>query len=128
VWRDGEVLLVKRGRQPLAGLWSLPGGMVELGEAAEGAALRELAEETGVAAKIAGLADLHEIIHHDANNRVEAHFAICVFAARWLRGEPVAADDAADARWVVPSDLARLELTPGSESVITGSARFLTRL
>lgn len=98
-WRGDRVLLVRRGRAPLAGLWSLPGGRIESGETARAAALRELAEETGCTAAIAGLVDVHDILVRDAGGRLAAQFVLTVFAARWTAGEPVAGDDAAAAAW-----------------------------
>ena len=91
VWRGEEVLLIRRGRAPHAGLWSIPGGKVKFGERLEEAGLRELSEETGVSADIAGLIDVFEAIDDDS------HYVMVDFAARWASGEPAAGDDAAEA-------------------------------
>jgi 8-oxo-dGTP diphosphatase len=91
VWRGEEVLLIRRGREPHAGMWSIPGGKVQFGERLEETGLRELAEETGVSAQIAGLIDVFEAIEDDS------HYVMVDFAARWTSGEPMAGDDAAEA-------------------------------
>lgn len=94
--RGDEVLLIRRGRPPLQGEWSLPGGRIEPGERAVEAALRELREETGVEAQITGLLDVVDGIFPDAGR----HYVLIDYAARWISGEPVAGDDAAEARFV----------------------------
>ena len=94
--REGEVLLIRRGKPPRAGEWSLPGGRIEPGERAVDAALRELREETGVEAEILGLVDVVDGIFPEAG----MHYVLIDYAARWLSGKPVAGDDAAEARFV----------------------------
>jgi 8-oxo-dGTP diphosphatase len=94
--RGGEVLLIRRGRPPKQGEWSLPGGRIEPGERAVDAALRELREETGVEAEITGLIDVVDGLFPEAGR----HYVLIDYAARWLSGEPVAGDDALEARFV----------------------------
>jgi 8-oxo-dGTP diphosphatase len=92
--RGSEVLLIRRGKQPRLGEWSIPGGRMEWGETVAAAALRELHEETGVSAELLGLvAVLDHISEH-------GHAVLIDFAARWIGGDPVAGDDAAEARFV----------------------------
>ena len=93
--RGDEVLLIRRGQPPRQGEWSLPGGRVEPGETLREAALRELREETGVEARLGPLVDVVDGIF-PASGR---HYVLIDFAARWQSGEPVAGDDAADARF-----------------------------
>ncbi|MEN9059965.1 NUDIX hydrolase [Ponticoccus litoralis] len=100
VIRDRQVLLVRRANPPDAGLWGFPGGKIDQGETLFEAAIRELAEETGVAAE-----PLRVVTAVDAFDRVETgalrrHFILIAVLCRWTAGEPVAADDALDARWV----------------------------
>ena len=94
--RGDEVLLIRRGNPPRQGEWSLPGGRIEPGERAVDAALRELREETGVAAEIVGLLDVVDGVFPEAGR----HYVLIDYAARWLSGAPVAADDALEARFV----------------------------
>jgi 8-oxo-dGTP diphosphatase len=101
IFRGAEVLLVRRGKGgPLEGLWSLPGGHIEAGEPARAAALREVREETGVVAELAGLVDIHEVIRHGPAGELAAHYLLAVFYGCWLSGEPSAGDDVTAARFV----------------------------
>lgn len=98
--RGREVLLIKRGTAPRLGQWSLPGGRIEWGETSAEAALRELAEETGVAAELLGLIDVVDgIMTSRETGEVTRHYIMVDYAARWLSGDPIAGDDAADARF-----------------------------
>ena len=93
--RGDEVLLIRRGTPPRMGEWSLPGGRIEPGERAVDAALRELKEETGVTARITGLLDVVDGLFPEASR----HYVLIDYAAEWLSGEPVAGDDALEARF-----------------------------
>ena len=86
-----EVLLIRRGKAPRLGEWSLPGGRIEWGETAVAAALRELKEETGVEAEILGLLDVVDGLFGDS------HYVLVDYAAHWTSGEPRAGDDATEA-------------------------------
>lgn len=92
-FRGDKVLLIRRGRPPRQGQWSLPGGRIEPGEPAMAAALRELEEETGIQAELLGLIDVVDGIFPEAG----AHYVLIDYAARWTRGEPQAGDDALEA-------------------------------
>ena len=118
VRRNGQVLLVRRGRPPAAGLWSLPGGKVEFGERLEAAAIREIREETGIAIDGLKRIDMAEIINRNAAGIVDSHAVLTVFAGRYVAGEVTAGDDAAEARWVDREGLVGLALTQDSRRVI----------
>jgi 8-oxo-dGTP diphosphatase len=116
--RDGHVLLVQRARSPAAGLFTLPGGVVESGETLEQAVIREVQEETALTIEPLGLAGHREVIACDAQNRIERHFVILSFAARWLAGEPRLNEELADARWLRPAEIAGLETTAGLSEIV----------
>lgn len=105
--RGAEVLLIRRGTPPRLNQWSLPGGRLEWGETLQVAALRELKEETGVDAQLLGLLDVVDGVFParpslDGNGRgdIARHYVMIDYAARWTAGEPVAGDDAAEAKFV----------------------------
>ena len=110
-FRGKDVLLIRRGTKPMMGEWSLPGGRIELGEAVQAAALRELAEETGVTARLVGLADVVDAIFTSRRSGdVTRHYLLIDYAAVWISGEAVAGDDADHAEWISPDRLAGLGL------------------
>lgn len=120
----GAVLLVRRGKPPAMGSWSLPGGAQKLGETAEQAARRELAEETGLEAGPMALAANVDSIHRDAAGRIQFHYTIIDFAALWEGGEPAAGGDVTAAVFAPLDDLGRFELWHEAHRVI-GLARKL---
>lgn len=128
MFRGDQVLLVERGKPPLAGIWSLPGGHIEPGETAKAAAQRELLEETGLSASILGLVEAVDVIRHDANGVLTAHYLIAVFLARDTAGDPVAAADAAAAAFVPLDRIAALKTTDGLAAVIENALRLRARL
>ena len=121
VLRDGAVLLVARGRPPLEGVFSLPGGLVEPGETLADAALRELREEVGVEAEMIGFVGPVEIIERDETGRAKHHFVVCAHAARWLAGEPALGPEALAIRWVRPDEVAALPTTAGLPAIVAGA-------
>ncbi len=118
VLRPGKVLLVRRGKPPNLGTWSLPGGAQEIGERAEEAARRELLEETGLAVAELHLAANVDSITRDGDGRVRYHYTIIDFAARWAGGEAVAGDDVSEVTWAPLDGLARYGLWSEAHRVI----------
>jgi 8-oxo-dGTP diphosphatase len=122
IFRDGRVLIVRRARPPAHGLYTLPGGGVELGETLEQAVIREVREETGLAITPIGLVGFREAIARDAAERVERHFVILPFAARWVGGEIALSEELAEAHWLKPDELAGLKTTERLAEIVAAAA------
>jgi ADP-ribose pyrophosphatase YjhB (NUDIX family) len=118
---DGRALLVKRGKMPMLGYWSLPGGHVELGETLAEAAAREVAEETGIAVRNLKPIETLEIVNRGGDGGVETHFVLVVFRGDGT-GVPRAGDDAADARWVALADVPALHMMDDTKRLIATHA------
>jgi len=116
--RDGKVLIVRRARPPAYGVFTLPGGGVEVGETLHAAIMREVREETALTIEPLGLAGYREAIGRDRNGKIERHFVILPFAARWIAGDVVLDEELAEARWLVPAELDGLETTEGLADVV----------
>lgn len=100
---EGKILLIKRGHEPNEGLWSLPGGSIELGETAREAVAREVLEETSLMVNVGEVAIVSDVISKDGDE-IAFHYVIISFFAKVVGGELKAASDAQDARWVDLSD------------------------
>jgi 8-oxo-dGTP diphosphatase len=124
IFREGRVLIVRRARPPAHGIYTLPGGGVELGETLEEAVIREVQEETALDIEPVALAGYRQAIARDADGRVERHFVILPFAARWLVGEVSLNEELAEAHWLKPTELSGLKTTEGlAEIVATANER-----
>ncbi len=128
VIRDGQVLVVRRARSPAQGLFTLPGGAIELGETLAAAVVREVQEETGLVIEPVGLAGCREVITRDAEDRIERHFVILAFAARWLAGEPTLNAELAEARWLAPAQISALPTTEGLADIVAAAFRRLAEI
>ena len=125
--RDGKVLVVRRARKPALNLYTLPGGVVETGETLTEAVAREVREETTLQFEPVALAGHREAIVRDVQGKVERHFVILCFAARWSSGEPVLNEELDDARWLAPSELAGLRTTEGLAEIVAAAIEILAR-
>jgi 8-oxo-dGTP diphosphatase len=116
---DGEsVLLVKRGHEPLKGEWSLPGGVVELGETLGEALAREVLEETGLEVAVGPVVEVLDRVHRTVEGRVEYHFVIIDYLCRARGGSLACATDADEARWVLFHDLQAFRPTASVTAVV----------
>lgn len=120
-FRGDEVLLIRRGRPPRLGEWSIPGGRVEWGEGVRETALRELFEETGVRAELVALVDVVDGHFPEAGR----HFVMIDYVARWRSGDPVAGDDASDAAFVTLAEAMERVAWPATRQVICDGARMM---
>jgi len=118
VIHEGRILLVKRASPPGKGFWAIPGGLVELGETVREAAERELLEETGISVRARDAFYLFDFIDRDADGTIRYHYVIVDFLADYLGGEPRAADDVSDARWLSPAEAAALNLSPTTRKLL----------
>jgi ADP-ribose pyrophosphatase YjhB (NUDIX family) len=125
ILRDGKVLAVRRARNPAINLYTMPGGVVEIGETLTEAVMREVREETALEIEPVALAGHREAILRDALGKVERHFIILCFAARWRSGEVVLNDELDDARWLMPDELSALRTTEGLAEIVAEAVAIL---
>jgi 8-oxo-dGTP diphosphatase len=105
VMRGDRVLVVRRANPPMRGRWGFPGGVLELGETVAQGAMRELIEETGVAAKSAGPLTVIDTIDRDDEGRVRYHYTLVAVIGHWRSGEGTAGDDADEVAWLTRAEI-----------------------
>ncbi len=110
VFKGHRVLLVRRGKPPRTGQWSLPGGRQRLGETVRATAAREVAEEAGLTVEVTALLDVIDSMTRDADGALAYHYTLVDFLAEWRSGEAKAGGDAAEVVWADPDDLAPYDL------------------
>ena len=110
VFKDDRVLLIRRGKPPRAGIWSLPGGRQRLGERVRETAVREVGEECGIEIEVTALLDVLDSMTRDDQGALAYHYTLVDFLAEWRRGEARAGGDAAEVAWASLADLDRFEL------------------
>lgn len=115
---NGRVLLIKRGKAPLLGEWSIPGGMLEVGETLRQAAEREALEETGLVVRATELLGVYERIVPDNRKRTMYHYVLVDFLCEQFSGEAQASGDAADVRWFTLKEVEQLSLSADTAEVI----------
>jgi 8-oxo-dGTP diphosphatase len=123
IFHEETVLLVKRNKEPAMGQWSLPGGAVELGESLEEALKREIDEEVSINIGVGGLVRLLERIVHDQKRRVRFHYVIADYWGWKLSGQPRAATDISDARFVTLKEARKLGIHREVEATIVMAIR-----
>jgi ADP-ribose pyrophosphatase YjhB (NUDIX family) len=122
VWKGDQVLLIRRGRPPREGSWSLPGGRQKLGETTRDTAIREVGEEAGIEIAVGHLLDVIDSIVPDDQGRIHYHYTLVDFDAEWRAGEARAGGDAAALEWADAGDLARYDLWDETLRIIALSA------
>ena len=115
---DSRVLLVKRAHPPLQAQWSIPGGVLEVGELIREAAIREAREETGLIVEPGELLGVYDRVLRNLEQRVQYHYVLIDFLCRRTGGELQAADDAAEVRWFTREQLPPLNLAEDTQDVI----------
>ena len=118
VLNDGKVLLVRRGKQPGYGKWSIPGGMVELGETLTEAIKREVLEECGIEIELKDVVAVLERVIRGEEERVRYHYILVDFLGHWKKGDLQPASDILEARWADPGEMERLEMTERTKQVV----------
>ena len=113
-----RILMAQRGKEPLKGWWSLPGGALEIGERLADGVRREVREETGLEIRPLGVLEIFERIMHDAIGAAEYHYVLVDYICRITGGELHAGDDVAVVEWVRRRDLPKLQITEGTLAVI----------
>ncbi len=118
VFKGDRVLLIRRGKPPRAGLWSLPGGRQRLGERVRETAVREAREECGLEVEVTALLDVLDSMTRDDQGALAYHYTLVDFLAEWRGGVARAGGDADEVAWADPSDLGRFELWRETRRVI----------
>jgi 8-oxo-dGTP diphosphatase len=118
IFKGEEVLLVRRGQEPAKGAWSLPGGLVELGETLTAALIREIAEETGLTVGLLGVAAVGERICPDEAGRIAYHYVLIDYLCEYLAGELTPGSDITAGQFVALTDLDRFDLSEFTFEVI----------
>ncbi len=118
VVKDGSVLLIRRGKEPSYGLWSVPGGAVDLGEGLRAATQREVREECGIEIDVTDVIEVLERVVRDSDDRVQYHYVLIDYLARWVGGDPVPSSEILELRSVPPDDFPQYQMTRGTAEVI----------
>src|SRR5262245_15689970 len=124
IWnKNHELVLIRRGKEPRRGEWSIPGGRLEWGETLHDALLREVREETGLIVEIGALIEVVDAISRNPAGEVIRHYVLVDFVTRWVGGELCAGSDAAEARWVPYASLSEYSLWSETRRIIEAAAR-----
>ena len=124
VFRKGRVLLVRRGRPPSENLWAIPGGKVCLGETLQAAAEREIREETGLIVQAREPIYTFDHLERDDTGRIRFHYVIVDLRAEYMEGSIRSGDDAREARWVSPSEIAQLTVSDRTRDLLREQFQF----
>ena len=123
VRRGDRVLIVQRAREPSRGAWTVPGGVVDLGEEMAQAVAREVREECGIAVEVGEIVGSIDNIVRDADGAVRYHFCIIDYAARYLSGERAINDELSGAAWISPAEFDRYNISPRVRPMLLAALR-----
>lgn len=115
---DNRALIVQRGKAPRKDEWTIPGGLLEVGETLRAGVEREILEETGLVVEAGEVLDVFDSIHPDASGRAQYHYVLIDFLCTWISGEARAASDVAQARWITREELHTVPLIGFTARVI----------
>ena len=118
VTRDGRALIIRRGHEPRKGEWSLPGGLLELGESLQDAARREIKEETSLDVDVGPVIETFDRVHRDEQGKIRYHFVIVDFVCWPNGGEAVPGSDAEGVAWVTPDEIDAYQVNAHAKAVI----------
>lgn len=118
VVQDGRALIVQRGGEPLKGHWSIPGGVVELGETLREAAAREALEETGLVVEVGEVLEVFDSIVPDAQGKTQYHYVLVDFLCTVIVGDARPGSDAAAVRWIRGEELDGFEMQDSAKKVV----------
>jgi 8-oxo-dGTP diphosphatase len=124
---NGRALLIRRGGPPLEGQWSIPGGMLEVGETLLEGVRRELLEETGIEVRVGELVDVFERINLDGDGKTRYHFVVLDYLCEAMSGETRAGSDVTDVAWAAPMELANYSLSETATRVILKAFQMAAR-
>ena len=124
---NGRALLVRRGSAPLEGQWSIPGGMLEVGETILEGVRRELLEETGIEVRVGELIEVFERITPDGNSKTRYHFVVLDYLCEPVSGEARAGSDVVDVAWASPAELASYSISETATRVILKAFKMAQR-
>jgi ADP-ribose pyrophosphatase len=124
VFKDNCVLLVRRGQPPSEDLWAIPGGSVEIGETLQEAAQREILEETGITIRAGKPVYTFDAIERDGYGKIRFHYVIIDLDADYISGDPIAGDDALEARWVTAQEINDLRVSAPTVKLLKEKFRF----
>jgi 8-oxo-dGTP diphosphatase len=128
ILQEGNLLLIRRGAEPGLGRWSVPGGLVELGESVKDAMMREVREEVGLDVEASRLMDVFDSIMLDRNGRVQFHFVVVDFLARIVGGNLRPASDILESRWVPLGEVEKYDLTDSFRAFFEKHSKELMRI
>lgn len=127
VIHDDRILLVRRSQPPSQGQWAIPGGKVQLGETLRQAAEREIQEETGITIRAGDPVYTFEVIEPDTSGAIAFHYVVIDLLADYVRGEPIAADDASEAAWISRKQFIHLPVNQTTRQLLQDQFQFPVR-